>query len=401
MSNLGYAGRVVLNEIVLVKPIDQTKHDLKMFNAEVNLDSSIIDASMTCKVLISDGQNILRKMAIEIGDIIEITFTQYDEQRTLRFRVFKLGNFQDYTKERAYEITCHSELFYVSQYIHISRAYSGTFSDIAQTIFKEHTFEEFSIWEQTALNRHFICPQWSPMKAIDWLAKNSKSSTANNRMRFFQNSLGKYCFTSIEKMNEVSQEPVMEYVYNISTFFKNGATNTENELKKIESIEYNTAFDFQEKTKIGAFSGERNQVDLTRKTMDIVTYNYWRDTDTSKLMNKQLLNSPLWVDHSKSSTYAVASYAQNGIEKNFINDVSCLKSSLGNSHSVTINVKGNNIVDVGNIVHLEIPSPEPQSSDGRDTTDPFWSGRYMVAAKRDMFRSENHAMSLVLIKDSF
>ena len=402
MSNLGYAGRVEIKEVNLVKPTDQMKHDIKLFVTEVNIDTSIVDASMTVEFLILDAQNLFRKTAMEIGDIIEFVFSQYDEQRTLRMRVFKLDDIKDFTKERSYSIYCHSELFYVSQFVHLSRAYKGTFSEIAYSIFKDATWEDHSIWEQTSKNRSFICPQWSPLEAITWLAKNSESSTTKTRMRFFQNSIGNYNFTSIEKLVEIGQDPVHEYKQNVSTRLKDGATNTENELKKIEVLTYGTAFDFVKTSSSGAFSGERNQVDLTKKTLDTKTYNYWRDTDTSKLMNKQLLNAPLYTGHSRPKACYVSSKTVDNIEENFLNGVSALRSTfINNKQSVTIVVKGNNIVDVGNIVELSIPSPEPQSAEGNKTIDPYWSGRYMVAAKRDMFQKEMHTMSLVLVKDSF
>ena len=402
MSNLGYAGRVEIDELVLVKPHEQVKHDIKLFVTEVNIDASIVDASLTAEFVMFDAQNLLKKFAIEAGDIVSFTFRVNDEQRTHQLRVFKLENMQDFTKERSYSIICHSELFYKSQFTGISRAFSGSYSEIAYSIFKENTWEEYSIWEPSSLNRSFVCPNWNPIQAISWLAKNSKNTTNNTRMKFFQNTTGKYCFTSLEKIVEISQDPIWTYKYNVSTLLENGKTRTDNELAKIEHLTYDRSFDFMEDSQDRAFAAKRIQLDLSKKLMETVDFNYWTDTKPKSLLNKQGLNAVLFEGGGFNIPVTVASYSQDHIEKNYINDVSYLReSNFDVQQSITIVVKGNNIVDVGNVVEVRIPSPEPQSSSTRNEDDPYWSGKYLVAAKRDIFRKEKHTMSLTLIKDSF
>jgi len=396
-----YAGRVDPEEILLIKQ-NKTKVDIKNFVIEFNCSTSLLDSSATLDFYVIDGQGMLNKLPIEPGDRIRYTFTENDRLITIDSFIFRVKNIVDAEKQRAYTIQCHSELYYVSRVSRISKHYKGAFSDIALGILNEHTNEEVSSWEPAGQNRSVIVPNWNPVEAIMWLAKNSQSGSTGMRFKFFQNSKMKYNFTSLEYLAKF-QEPVMSYRYNISTKAQDsGAPNSKNVYSKIMEIKYHTLFDFKELYDNGTLRGTSFVSDITKKKLDVVTYDYWRDFDEGQILNKWPLYRQNDIGVGQFIYRNRPSLSNTNIEENYIHNKSDFRTSyLKGGQTVTIVVKGNSVVDVGSVVELNIPSPEPVSSQRNKNDDELWSGLYYVAAKRDMHQQNEHVMSLTLVKDSF
>ena len=75
-------------------------------------------------------------------------------------------------------------------------------------------------------------------------------------------------------------------------------------------------------------------------------------------------------------------------------------NSLDDSQIIDILVVGNEAVDIGQIIELEVSSPEPASDNRTDKLDKRFSGKYYVVAKRDVYTEDTHTMSIGLTKES-
>ena len=73
---------------------------------------------------------------------------------------------------------------------------------------------------------------------------------------------------------------------------------------------------------------------------------------------------------------------------------------MDRSQEVEIQVLGNNVVDIGQIVKLEFPSKEPENTQKHNDLDVRWSGTYYVTAKRDIITRKGHIMVLRCTKES-
>jgi len=400
-SSTNYAGRVDAEEVLLIKQ-DRTKVDIKNFIVEFNNNTSIMDTSATLEFIFIDGQGMLNKLPIEPGDRIRYSFTENNKLVTVDCFIFRIKNIQDAEKQRMFLLQCHSEFYYASRLSRISRQFSGAFSDIALSILNEHTNEEISSWEPTTQNRNFIVPNWNPVQTITWLAKNSQSGVTGTRMKFFQNSKMRYNFTSMEYLAKF-QEPIMTYRYNQSTQLqKSGAPRSDKIFEKITNIKYHDAFDIKELYDNGTLRGTNFITDVTKKKLNVNTYDYWRDFQQEEVLNtwplykQNDLGPGLFLFHNK------ASKSVTGIEENYLHNKSDFRTSyIKGGQMVTILVKGNIVVDTGSIVQLFIPSPEPVSGKRNREDDEMWSGLYYVVAKRDQHQQNEHTMSLTLVKDSF
>ena len=101
------------------------------------------------------------------------------------------------------------------------------------------------------------------------------------------------------------------------------------------------------------------------------------------------------VDINTSFTHEAVS------QINKVSDASNLKvTSIDSSQIIDITVVGNQAIDIGQVVEIDISSPEPASDNREGKIDKRFSGKYYVYAKRDVFNEDTHNMSLGLVKES-
>ena len=73
---------------------------------------------------------------------------------------------------------------------------------------------------------------------------------------------------------------------------------------------------------------------------------------------------------------------------------------MDRSQEIEIQVLGNNVVDIGQIVKVEIPTKEPENTQKTNDLDVRWSGNYYITAKRDIITRRGHNMILRCTKES-
>ena len=64
---------------------------------------------------------------------------------------------------------------------------------------------------------------------------------------------------------------------------------------------------------------------------------------------------------------------------------------------VQITIFGNSEIDVGQVVELDIPNPDPGDNKEQDK---LWAGKYYVIGKRDLYTGDNCSMVLDCAKES-
>jgi len=406
MSNFSFAPGRVKFEQVMIRKIDKAV-DITALVAEVNILSSLVDPTTQGRFSFYDATNLLSNLPIEAGDVIELTIGFPDVQKTFKFLISKIENVVDTAKQRTYTIIGVSELAYKSFYTNISKHYQGATSDIALKVFKENTTEQFGVWEGSSSYQSLVIPYWNPIKSLQWLAKRSTSNIDTTRFYFWQDSNQIYHFAPIERMREVyKNKQVQKFTYGKVNYMigQIGATkpNSEAAMATVESISFHDAFDIRSQIEKGRAGGVRFQTDLTSKVLDITTYNFWDSFKKDKSLN----GNPSWArnnDMAKGMLQfdTVTKWQAPAIELNKVNDKSNIKqSSIDQSQFVDIVIKGNQTVDVGNVIELEVVSPEPITRQSKDVLDQRWSGKYYIVAKRDSYTRDGYKTALTLTKES-
>lgn len=406
MSNFVFApGRTKFEEVLITK-VDKTV-DITALVAEVNIQSSLIDPTATGSFVVYDAKNIFSNLPLEPGDMIQITIGYPDVQKTFKFIIQKITELIDNQKERSYTILGISELAFKSFYTNISRHFFGPCSDIARTVFEENTSEKYGLWDGSLNSVNFVCPQWNPIKTIQWLARQSTSQVDLTRFFFWQDSNLIFHFAPLERLRDFYKSvTVQKFTYGRINQMQGAAgvqtPDSKAAMETIETVYFHDAFDANEHIKNGKTGGVRFQTDLTTKTMSVVNYNYWDVFNKDKSLN----GNPAWArNNSWSKGFQqfdhVYSWQTRAIEFNKLNDISNIRlSTLDRSQRLDINIKGNQTVDVGHVVEVNIVSPEPKALENRDVLDQRWSGKYFVIAKVDNYTRDGHRTSMTVSKES-
>ena len=244
---------------------------------------------------------------------------------------------------------------------------------------------------------------WSPIQTIEWLAKRSRSASDPSRFVFFQDSKLRYSFMSLTKLKDLYQQAPITYKYNINSFGRDTGTgilpNSEAEMLSIKKIDYLNNYDMKAAVERGVIQNTLIRTDFTKKTIDIMSNSYW-DTYNKRNLNK----GDQWkYEESAPGNIIIENVVSDSTNLpglNKISDETTANPYMDRSQEIEITVLGNNIVDIGQLVKIEIPTKEPENSQKHNDLDLRWSGTYYITAKRDIITRKAHHMILRCTKES-
>jgi len=382
----------------------QGKSEITDFFVEFNIKTSIADTTAIGTFTIIDAKNILSNLPIESGDKMEIKIGYMDGVKTLKMRIVEINRITNADRQRAYVIECVSELQFNSFFNKISRHYEGTTSEIAKAIFDQFTHEEVGIWDQSANVQSLVIPNWSPMRAIKWLAMRSKAYFDDVTFRFWQDANLRYNFTPVEKINEIYADAPLTFSYNNDTRREqkgnnDSVSNSPSAVRSILNLKYLDSFNIKEA--VPMLKKVKYNIDTTQNTTRIVTYDHWREFNEKDYLNKVSLWAFADYGQGDITINSLATRTIDTFERNEVESfASNLISRLGDAQKIEIQVVGTQTIDIGQVVNVEIPSPEPPSETQPDQLDLRWSGRYYVVAIRNVFNLDGQQTYLELAKES-
>ena len=399
-----YPGRTKIDFVLIEKSEGST--DITNLFVEFNIYASIVDPTAIGKVSLMDATNLLSNLPIETGDVLKVGISFYDIKKEYRFRISSIEDIANFDHQKAYTLTCVSELAYASYHNKISRSFSGLTSDIAKSIYDQYTFEEIGLWDNSISHQNVVIPNWSPMRTLMWLAERSEANFDHVRFKFYQDTNLRYNFMPIEQAVQLYRDsPPITYTYNKNANYIRKADesipNSKAVNEAILSLEFANSFNLAETLKSGRLTGRVHAIDINKKQMSTTNYNYWQDFNSKQHLNEM----PQWrydeyqpgkidIHHEPTDTTSFGG-------TNNRSDYSHMKETIvDNTQKINIVVGGNSVVDIGQVVNIVIPSAEPLSDSMRGKEDLRWSGKYFVIAKRDMFDKTGMQIALTLAKDS-
>jgi hypothetical protein len=373
---------------------DDNSTDITGLVNEINVFASVMDSTNVMRFVIIDAVNLLGKMPVQGGLPIDTQITINGTKRNYKLVVTKVSAIQNLTTQRAYILEAISELAFISQFAKISKSYSGTYGEIALKIFKETTTEKFGIFDGSLGNKNIVIPNWSPIKALKWLASKARDEHKDVRFRFYQDSKGLYNFMPIERSIDLYKDkPADTFTLNQSIQRKQNSANdmpdTAKDMKTILSIDYKETFDITRALRDGYLFGRNYNIDIENKNTEIIDYDYYKNHEKDSYLNEGYF-------------YPYNEYKPGIIRVNTDNadiDISQIKRSSVNGYNqaISINIHGNQDIDIGQVLSIKIPEPAPENKQGN--LDKVWSGKYFVVGKRDTFKDKQFMTSLDLVKD--
>ncbi len=400
-----FPGRVKITNIIISNGTD--KADITELMKEIDINTSINSSSATVEILISDAINFIHSFKPNAGDNISIEFGYKDLSKIFNFKVLKITSMADFTRQRSYIIRCVSNFFYKAMHRDVVGSLSGTTSEIAKGLFLENSdVEKINIWEDSKGVQKLVIPSWGLGYTMEWLARRSEAKNFPSRMYFFQDSNMKYNFMPIEKsLSLFKDKPAFKYTYNkiAASKGKNQTPNSADSYTAIKDLSYSDElFNIQHAYDSGKLAGIRYSPDIVNKTYQPVGYNYFESFSPENYLNSR----PQFNAFDYGDGISVYDVNHSGMHEkitkfNKPSSTSNIRfNSLDDSQIIDILVVGNEAVDIGQIIELEVSSPEPASDNRTDKLDKRFSGKYYVVAKRDVYTEDTHTMSLGLTKES-
>ena len=377
--------------------------DITLFTGRIDIHSDIsFQGGSQCYIQVADYENLLEKLQFTSGDAVSFSVRYGARSYERKYRIKRITDFVNLENGKAYSLHLVSELEFASYSVKISRYYSGRSDQVALGIFNNYTREGHHLWEQSIANIDYIVPTLSPFRTLKTLANKSRSLHSPSSFVFYQDSHQFWSFTSLPNLKKTQKSiETFRYFQNADPD-RNGIPDISLVKNTIQNLKYFPAFDIQQEIEAGTLKNTDYTFDLTTKSVTVTQNSYW-DTYRKNSLNPRMVWKEETLDVG-SKTYSVQATASIGErrELGFPGDeVSPVEHvNFSAAQQIEINIYGNNQIDIGQIVNIEIPEQSPQSG-GPAKLDKVWSGAYYVVAKHDAIDKSGHSMALRLTKDSF
>ena len=380
-----FPGKWELKKAEVIRGADSL--EITKLVSEFNVYASIIDPTIVGELLVIDGRNILSGLPVQGGDLVKLSIDITGEIREYTLRIAQIKNISDLETQRMYIIQCVSNLFFESFHQKLSQSFEGPLNDIAFKIYEKYTDEPFGIWEGSKGSETIIIPNWNPIKALTWLAARAESLEQQVRFRFFQDTKGFYNFMPIEKaLTNYKDNPPFEFVYR-------GNASGDKDFFAIKNLVFNAAsYDLGKALREAYLKGRAFDINISKKTLGIVDYDYFKEFDKKDYLN----DYPSYYKQDFGVGKIKMDLSTAGSKKTNVSDLK-RTSVTDYNQLVQITIFGNSEIDVGQVVELDIPNPEPGDNKEQDK---LWAGKYYVIGKRDLYTGDNCSMVLDCAKES-
>ena len=191
----------------------------------------------------------------------------------------------------------------------------------------------------------------------------------------------------IEKaLTNYKDNPPFEFVYR-------GNASGDKDFFAIKNLVFNPAsYDLGKALREGYLKGRAFDINISKKTLGIVDYDYFKIFDKKDYLN----DYPSYYRQDFGVGKIKMDLSTAGSKKTNLSDLK-RTSVTDYTQLVQITIFGNSEIDVGQVVELDIPNPEPGDNKEQDK---LWAGKYYVIGKRDLYTGDSCSMVLDCAKES-
>jgi len=431
-----HAGDFKLEKLIISSLSTETSADITDFMMEINLYEDLFSPCMTGNLIIADAANLISNLPILGNEYITIklrTPSLEDSPENVIEKTFQIYAIYDRIlnddRSQYYNISFMSIEGYEQQTTTITKSYSGTTDAVAQSIYEEYLeLDRPLVILDTPHTRKvkYVSNHWSPFKNMNFIAKKAKGSSLLGSDYLFFESNKAFYFTSIESLIYAQRN---ESVFDEYVLERDGAkmprrisdlgfvgNKMPDDMTRIENLKMLTSVDVMDGNNKGAFSSSLDGYDLYTKKIVSKTFDFTKDmnkfykTGPTNIVPSNIKRNPL----AKKDFYSLNTGLYNdygltdeedlpdGSTANYTVDRILFRQSYLNSfenNKFLMTIPGRTDIQVGNLISLLHPSPEPPSDDLTAVLDPMLSGLYIISAIRHKITSDRHVMETELIKN--
>ena len=411
MEKINGAGDIEIKQIDLVGKYSTTS--LVGLYTEVQIFEDIFSPFITGTITITESFDLINKLPL-IGEeflILDLTTPGFEKRIKGRFYVFKCSEkvaIRD--KLSGYTLSFISIDAVNDLNIRLNNAWSGFCSDIAfRLIAKDkagvQTEKPINI-EDTINGIKFVCNNWSPVKAINYVAEKSVNKDGISSYLFFENRDG-FNFVSLHTLYQGNtiQDFIFDNYERTETNVGDTIRDIEQDYKRIVSMSMPDGFDFIDRLSKGMFTSNLTSYDMVTKRFKRQYFSYQEEFNKIPHLNKFPLNSTEIVSAPDSLVYNKIKHTamHNGFDDVSNSDKFLFRlSALANTQGFKLRVEtlGRTDYTVGKVISLKTFRLESVNDKSNDLVDPTYTGKYLISAVKHNIGGNTHTCTLELIKDS-
>lgn len=399
--------------------------DLRAIYTSLDIYYDIFANIASGTLTITDSTNIFGHIVSQGSEFIQISLDKPGMNAPINetFRITTRNSGPLSLTNQTVQVSFCSEELMLSKATKFTKSYYGMLisdmvKDIASNILKISSFPSTNI--ETTTNIHSITiPNYSPFQAMNWLAARATSSYVGATFMFYKTRTG-YNFKSLQSLMDISSPKA---IYNINV--QNVTSKDPNfDFFNVSRYEPIKIPDSLESLMSGKFASQLITLDPLRQKYTISNLN-GDDLFKSAVTlgpGKQYNNFEDRLGNQMSTSYKsfrrffptntgqdTSQYIQgkqqinqSNVEKWLLERQALIMQLL--SIRIKVVIPGNNSLNVGDIIQLNLPSIEPQvgvdEGSYQRKLDPYYSGNYMITAIRHHLDIKEFETVLELCKDS-
>lgn len=412
LEGISVAGEVILSKANLISGSGSV-HDITGLIVEIDITEDIFTPVMTGHIILVESFGLIHDLPIIGEEFLEVEmYTPTLEKISKRFKIYKIAKeANDRNIKNVLQLDFISVEALVDLNIKISKAFTGTASQITSEITKQYFDKKTIDIEESSNVLKFVSPYWSPFKCINYSASKSfkKDSFKTPDFLFFESNKN-FHFRSLSSLYK--QKPFSEYFYDKHSLRQNSpdglsTRDINREFKTISSLEVISSVDYMKSVLHGIYSFNVFSIDVTNKTIIKNNYSYTSDFKKTEHLGKSIPNSKNLLvneENARIETKITNSYVHDNIKRDFSGEVLSKRVPLlGQAETICLEmlVPGRTDISVGKVITLNLKTISTKKTVEDIKKDNYRSGNYLISKITHRFTQTRHIMTCRLIKDSY
>mgnify|MGYP003140087926 CR=1 FL=1 len=393
--------------------------DIRNLLVEFNIYEDINSPFLSGDLTLIDGTNAIQELPITGFERLEFFFRSPNTDKGFDFSVKSGHPMFVYALENRTGANPRSQV-YTLKFIsleairdnqtRVSQAFTGSIDQMVLDVCYNYLKTKKDVLvEETKGVHKFVMPRVRPTKVIRYLRRNCRSlSYENSGMLFYENAQG-FQFKSYEGLfckKDGSPRPAKA---NYSPKVKNVGEDDTYNLQSVEDFRVISQFNTLQNTAHGVYASRLITHDLYNKTFATHDFDYnleytkqnhlEKDANGDKIDNNGILP---FFNYDQGETFGSKNEGVLPKSKDILQKRVSQHLAI-NSLAIEITVPGNTEINIGDIVHFDLPKYSEATEEDVNDKDIYLSGRYLISAARHQVSivSKRHTLVLELIKDSF
>jgi hypothetical protein len=410
---------------------------------EISLFEDIMSPFLTGELVINDSTNILLNLPVLGQEILEMNYqTPYSDSKVNRFfYIYKVSEPIITEKKQLYKL--HFVSYEATKNIStsISKAFKGNSTNIIKQIYEEFLKVDNkkpirTLDSSDALK--FVCPNWSPVKAINWVTNRAISRNSREAGFFFFETVDGFNFYDLEYlMNKGFNRPFTDilaeqtdekngqpqgpetapgfYVrpgnirkHQNGEFPTAGPKDTAEEYKQVIDFSIEDKIDFLKDVQDGALGNTLIVHDIRTKRITKYQYDYIADFEKfTHIEGSKIYSDKVQGKFYNSFVNVMPMHSRNFLDENhnYVNDWYqprlLTRNKLNAIKISNFQINGHVNLNAGALVYFRFPQAQSSTDNASPPEDKYFKGYYLVTACRHVFQQDKHTIYMELVKDSF